>query len=145
MTAPKGTTQLPPQLSTIAPEVDDMYMFIYWVAVVSFLLITGFMVYYVVKYRRREGMKAEPTGHSTLIELVWTLSPLILLAYLILSEHVPRFQRWHSYKAHAIIACLEVVFWSGVAGLTFQANTKSCVGVTCGLSWVVMVLAVIIM
>lgn len=82
MTAPKGTTQLPPQLSTIAPEVDDMYMFIYWVAVVSFLLITGFMVYYVVKYRRREGMKAEPTGHSTLIELVWTLSPLILLAYL---------------------------------------------------------------
>ena len=82
MTAPKGTTQLPPQLSTIAPEVDDMYMFIYWVSVVFFLLIVGFMVYYVVKYRRRPGVKAEPTGHSTLIELVWTLSPLILLAYL---------------------------------------------------------------
>jgi cytochrome c oxidase subunit II len=82
MTAPKGTTQLPPQLSTIAPDIDDMYMFIYWVSVVSFLLICGFMAYYVVKYRRRPGVKAEPTGHSTFIELVWTLSPLILLAYL---------------------------------------------------------------
>ena len=69
---------------------------------------------------------------------------LIILAYILLSEYVPRFQRWHSYKAIAILSCLEVLFWSGVAGLTFQANMKYCQGVTCALSWVVFVIAVIV-
>jgi cytochrome c oxidase subunit II len=82
MTKPQGTTQLPPQMSTIAAEFDWLYNFIYWVSVVSFVLITGFMVYYVVKYRRRPGVKSVPTGHSTVLEIAWTFSPLILLAYL---------------------------------------------------------------
>lgn len=82
MTVPKGTTQLPPQLSTVAAEVDDLYMVIYWTSVISFILIVGFMVYYVVKYRRKPGVKPLPTGHSVVMELVWTLSPLILLGYL---------------------------------------------------------------
>ncbi|MBC7172746.1 MAG: cytochrome c oxidase subunit II [Polyangiaceae bacterium] len=82
MMNPQGTTQLPPQLSTFAAEVDRLYYLIYWVSVVSFVLITGFMVYYVVKYRRRPGLKAEPTGHSTVLEIAWTFSPLIFLAYL---------------------------------------------------------------
>ncbi|KAL1793163.1 hypothetical protein ACET3X_008145 [Alternaria dauci] len=89
-------------------------------------------------------MKNIPRSRSSTIALGMGAKSLILLAYLILSEHVSHFQRWHSYKAHAIIACLEVLFWSAVAGLTFQANMKSCVGVSCGLSWVVMVLAVIV-
>ncbi len=82
MTNPQGTTQLPPQMSTIAADVDWLYYLIYWVSVVSFVLITGFMVYYVVKYRRRPGVKSEPTGHNTVLEIAWTFSPLILLAYL---------------------------------------------------------------
>ncbi len=82
MTNPQGTTQLPPQMSTLAADVDYLYNFIYWVSVVSFVLITGFMVFYVVKYRRRPGVKSVPTGHNTVLEIAWTFSPLILLAYL---------------------------------------------------------------
>lgn len=82
MTNPQGTTQLPPPMSTLAGEVDKLYNFIYWVSVVSFVLITGFMVLYVVKYRRRPGVKPVPTGHNTVLEIAWTFSPLILLAYL---------------------------------------------------------------
>jgi len=66
MTAPKGTTQLPPQLWTIAPEVDDMYTFISWVSVVPFLPFVVFMLYYVGKYRRRSRVNAEPKGHCQL-------------------------------------------------------------------------------
>ena len=82
MNQPQGTVQLPPQMSTIAPQVDEMYYFIYWVSVVSFVLIVGFMVWYVIKYRRRPGVKAKPTGHSTALEIAWTFLPVILLAYL---------------------------------------------------------------
>ncbi|CAG5175171.1 uncharacterized protein ALTATR162_LOCUS10754 [Alternaria atra] len=89
-------------------------------------------------------MNNVPRSRSSTIALGMGAKSLILLAYLIFSERVSRFQRWHSYKAHAIISCLEVVFWSAVAGLMFQANMDYCKGITCGLSWVVIVIAVII-
>lgn len=79
---PQGTTQLPPQLSTFAPQVDWLYNFIYWSSVAGFIVIVGLMTYYVWKYRRRPGHKAEPTGHSTAIEVLWTFSPLIFLTFL---------------------------------------------------------------
>ncbi|MFO0693584.1 MAG: cytochrome c oxidase subunit II [Polyangiales bacterium] len=82
MNRPQGTLQLPPQMSTIAPDVDHLYYLIYWVSVVSFVLITGTMLVYVLKYRRRPGVKAEPTGHSTALEIFWTFTPLFLLVYL---------------------------------------------------------------
>ncbi|KAF2854862.1 hypothetical protein T440DRAFT_542454 [Plenodomus tracheiphilus IPT5] len=89
-------------------------------------------------------IKNVPRTRSGTIALGMGAKSLILLAYLLASDYVPKFRRWHSYKAHMIIACLEVLFWSGVAGLIFQANRKSCVGITCTLSWIVMGVAVII-
>ncbi|MDH5493024.1 MAG: cytochrome c oxidase subunit II, partial [Myxococcales bacterium] len=77
----EGTLQLPPQLSTLAPEVDGMYYAIFWWSVILFVLIVGAMLFFVVKYRRRPGHEARPTGHSTLIEVLWTFAPLLLLAY----------------------------------------------------------------
>lgn len=71
--------QLPAQLSTIAPEIDWIYDFIFYVSLVFFVGIVGAMVYFMVKYRRRPGVKAEPTGHHNTLELFWTFSPLILL------------------------------------------------------------------
>ena len=82
MTQPQASFDLPPQLSTLAPEVDWLYNFIYWVSVASFIGIVGAMVYFAVKYRRRPGVKPTPTGHNTVLEVAWTFSPLILLVFL---------------------------------------------------------------
>ncbi|MBN8613766.1 MAG: cytochrome c oxidase subunit II [Deltaproteobacteria bacterium] len=71
--------QLPAQLSTFAPEVDWLYHFIFWVSVVFFVGIVGSTLYFMVKYRRRPGVKSEPTGHHNTLELFWTFSPLIIL------------------------------------------------------------------
>jgi uncharacterized membrane protein len=60
-----------------------------------------------------------------------------------LSEHHPRFQRWYGPKAHAVISCIEIVFWSVVFGLMFSTNVNYCKGVTCGLGWIVVIIAVI--
>lgn len=73
------TTQLPPQLSTIAPQVDWVYDFIFWVSVAFFVGIVGLLVYFMWRYRRRPGVKSEPTGHANTLELFWTFAPLILL------------------------------------------------------------------
>lgn len=73
------TTQLPPALSTWAAGVDDIFYFIFYVSVAFFVPIVGAMLFFMVKYRRRPGVKAEPTGHHNALELFWTFSPLILL------------------------------------------------------------------
>jgi cytochrome c oxidase subunit 2 len=79
---PQPTFQLPGQWSTVAKDVDWVYYFIYWTSVVLFVGIIGAMLYFVVKYRRRPGVKAEPTGHNTPLEVAWTIAPLFLLILL---------------------------------------------------------------
>lgn len=74
--------QLPPQLSTNAAEVDALYNFIYWFSVAFTALITGLMLYFVVKFRRRPGMKASPPGHNTVLEVAWTVLPLVFIVVL---------------------------------------------------------------
>lgn len=66
---------------------------------------------------------------------------LVFLLYQLLSTHVTYFRRWASLKAYFIINALEIVFWSAVVFLVMQANLKLCVGTSCALGWVVVVLA----
>lgn len=79
---PNPTVQLPGQWSTVAPAIDWVFYFIYWLSVVLFVGIIGTAVYFAYKYRRQPGVKAEPTGHNTVMEVAWTVSPLIILVVL---------------------------------------------------------------
>ncbi|MFW5875575.1 MAG: cytochrome c oxidase subunit II [Myxococcota bacterium] len=73
---------LPPAMSTYATEVDWLYDFIWWWCAGLFLGIMLLVVLFVIRYRRRPGVRAEPTGHHTALELAWTFLPLILLVFL---------------------------------------------------------------
>ncbi|HJL20311.1 MAG TPA: cytochrome c oxidase subunit II [Sandaracinaceae bacterium LLY-WYZ-13_1] len=77
-----ATIQMPEQASTLAPEVDALYYDIFWISVVFFVGIVGAMVWFAWKYRRRKGVTSKPPGHHNALELFWTFSPLILLAYM---------------------------------------------------------------
>ena len=74
--------QLPAQWSTFGPGYDWLFYFIYWMSVVLFVGIIGTAMYLVVKYRRKPGVKAEPTGHNLVMELAWTVAPVVLLVLL---------------------------------------------------------------
>jgi cytochrome c oxidase subunit 2 len=67
--------------STVSADVDSLYYFIYYLSVFFFLLITILLVAFTIKYRHREGGKVhEPAaGHSTALELTWTIIPTVLL------------------------------------------------------------------
>ncbi len=77
-----ATFQLPEQMSTIAPDVDWLYYFIYWLSVVMFVVIIAAMVYWAWKYRERPGHKATPTGHNMTLEIAWTVAPVFLLVFM---------------------------------------------------------------
>ncbi len=81
-TDPNPTMQLPGQWSTFGPMYDWLFYFIYWLSLVLFVGIVAVMLYFVVKYKRVPGVKSEPTGHNLVMELGWTVSPLILLVLL---------------------------------------------------------------
>ncbi|MGC8916506.1 MAG: hypothetical protein ACP5NF_05955 [Thermoanaerobaculum sp.] len=48
--AEKGL-MLPPQASSVAPAVDLLFKFIFWVAAFFFVLIVGLMLAFVIRFR----------------------------------------------------------------------------------------------
>jgi cytochrome c oxidase subunit 2 len=77
-----GTFWMPPAASTIAPETDAVFYFIYTVALFFFILIVVLMGYFAFRYRRRAPgeLPARPVTHNTPLELTWTAVPLVLVA-----------------------------------------------------------------
>lgn len=75
-----GNFWMPAQSSTVAPEVDWLFNFILYIATFFFVLIVGVMIYFVIRYRRREGEEVEESpSHNTALEIVWSVIPLILV------------------------------------------------------------------
>ena len=71
---------MPPQASTLAPEVDWVYDALTWIMWAFFILIVVVMVYFMFKYRRTSHV-ADTGGatHNTPLEVTWTAIPLILV------------------------------------------------------------------
>ncbi len=76
----KGSFWMPPQISTVAHSVDSLFNFILGLSVFFFVLIVAVMLFFVIRYRRREGFDAaDSASHNTALELTWTIIPLILV------------------------------------------------------------------
>lgn len=75
-----STLWMPPPASDLAEPVDSLFYFIMGLSIFFFLLIFVLMVFFAIKYRRRDPAElgSGPT-HSTALELVWTIIPLILV------------------------------------------------------------------
>ncbi|MEO0649051.1 MAG: cytochrome c oxidase subunit II [Planctomycetota bacterium] len=80
--APKGKTFFfPEQASTVAGDIDSLFYLIYWVSVVSFVLVIGATAFFAWHYREREGKRAIKTStHDNTLEMTWTIIPTILVA-----------------------------------------------------------------
>ena len=71
---------LPPQASTIAPHVDALYIFMVALTVVIGLTISGCIVYFAVKYRRRSPDQIGAAIHGGLmLEVAWSVIPLVIV------------------------------------------------------------------
>ncbi len=76
----EGSFWLPPPSSTTAAEVDSLFMFIFYVSTFFFVLIVVLMMVFVVIYRRRPGVDPGPApSHSTVLEVTWTVIPLLIV------------------------------------------------------------------
>src|SRR6476660_9372066 len=74
-----GLLQLvPEQASTVAGQVDALYFFLIAVSVFFSVLIAGLVIYFAIKYNRRDDSDPTPkpaTG-GTALEIAWSVIPL---------------------------------------------------------------------
>ncbi|MDO8730774.1 MAG: cytochrome c oxidase subunit II [Candidatus Omnitrophota bacterium] len=80
---------LPESASTYAPRVDQLFWIILGITGFFFFLVQACLLLFILKYRDRPGQKASYVHGSTLVEIVWTVIPaLILVGLTIASQKV---------------------------------------------------------
>jgi cytochrome c oxidase subunit 2 len=72
---------MPESASTMSGSVDQLTYFIMYVSVFFFVLITIGMIAFIIKFRKRsDDDVTSSVDHSTIIEVIWTAIPTLLLA-----------------------------------------------------------------
>ena len=71
--------QFPEAASSVARDVDFLYFFILAVSAFFAVLVSGLVVYFAVKYRRRHPDEVGADIHGSIaLELLWTVIPFVL-------------------------------------------------------------------
>lgn len=71
---------LPESASTIASEVDGLFLFVTWVSTILFVGVIGAMIYFAYRYRRQDpDERPTPVHESKLLEISWIVVPTILV------------------------------------------------------------------
>ena len=73
---------LPEGVTTTAPEIDRLFYLVLTVTGIAFCLVQVTLVWFLVRYRRREGRRATYTHGNTVVEIVWTVIPTLILVFL---------------------------------------------------------------
>ena len=70
---------VPESASTISGDVDALYFYISGVTVFFVLLISAVLIYFVIRYRRRNPFEIpRPIEGSTKLETLWSVIPLLI-------------------------------------------------------------------
>lgn len=69
----------PEPQSVIAKDIYDMHIWLLWICLAIFVGVFGVMFYSVLKHRKSVGYKAANFHHSTMVEVIWTTIPCLIL------------------------------------------------------------------
>ncbi|OED35574.1 cytochrome c oxidase subunit II [Chromatiales bacterium (ex Bugula neritina AB1)] len=70
---------MPVGVTPISQEVYGLHMLIFWICCVIGALVFAVMFYSIYMHRKSKGAKAADFHESTLVEIIWTAVPLIIL------------------------------------------------------------------
>jgi len=78
---------------TTTAAVDNVFLLIIAISTALFLLVTGLMLAFVLRYRRSRHPQAEEVKGSTSLEVAWTLIPTLLVLVMF----------WYGYKGFKVL------------------------------------------
>lgn len=69
----------PEPQSIIAKDIYDQHIMLLWICLAIFVAVFGVMFYSILKHRKSLGYKAANFHHSTTVEVIWTVIPVLIL------------------------------------------------------------------
>ena len=66
-------------MSPVAEQVYDLNVFLLWIEVLITLFVLGLMIYIFIKFNAKANPVPSKTTHNTLLEVVWTGLPILIL------------------------------------------------------------------
>ena len=72
----------PENVSVYGDQVDHLFLVILGITGVIFVLVEGALVFFVIRYRAREGRRAFYLHGSHTAEIIWTVIPALILTWL---------------------------------------------------------------
>ncbi len=72
----------PKNISTYGGEIDYVFNLIYYIVGIGFLLGEAAIIYFLIRYRHREGRKAKFVSGETLSQASWILIPAMVILVL---------------------------------------------------------------
>lgn len=70
---------LPAPVNEIARQIYDLHTITMWIIVGIAVVVYGAMFYSILKHRKSVGHKAATFHHNTMVEIIWTTIPFIIL------------------------------------------------------------------
>lgn len=70
---------LTPGVTDVSRSVYDLHMTIFWICVAIALVVFGVMFWSIFHHRKSRGAKAHHFHENTLVEVIWTLIPVLIL------------------------------------------------------------------
>ncbi|HLB34432.1 MAG TPA: cytochrome c oxidase subunit II [Chthoniobacterales bacterium] len=68
----------PPNVTINGIETDKLLSFIFWLTTFVFFATQTVYIYYLIKYRRRPGVKAHYSHGNNTLEIIWTTLPTLI-------------------------------------------------------------------
>jgi cytochrome c oxidase subunit 2 len=76
--------KLPDGVSSFSSQIDDMFTLILWITGIIFIVVELLLVYFLWKYRYREGRQVVYTHGNNRVEVIWTIIPAVICVVLAL-------------------------------------------------------------
>lgn len=70
---------MPRGASDYSHDVYNLHMLILWICTVIGIIVFSAIIYSVFKFRRSKGAVAAQFHHSTVVEVIWTIIPMLIL------------------------------------------------------------------
>jgi len=70
---------MPRGVTDISREVYGLHMLITWICVAIGVVVFGAILYSIIKFRKSKGAVPAQFHHSTTVEIVWTVIPMLIL------------------------------------------------------------------
>lgn len=72
----------PPNVTVGGKDIDMLLNFIFWLTLAVFIGTQGVYIYYLIRYRRRPGVKAHYSHGNNYLEVIWTSIPTAIFIIL---------------------------------------------------------------